>query len=305
VLAAATVRVVSLLPSATDMIAALGAAPCLVGITHECDAVEAVARVTATAVRDDEPAIIDLQVRSLAAAGAPFYALDASRIAALHPDVLITQALCEVCAVHEGDVRALAATLWPPPVVVTLAATTLEGVLTDLQRVAGALGIEPRGASVVAALRARLRAIHDALHVAAAPRPTVAVIEWPDPVFAAGHWVPEMVRRAGGRDVLSESGAHSATVAPAVVAAADPDVLVIAPCGFGAARAADAARTLLARDEWQWARQRTVWAIDANALTSRPGPRLIEGVEVLAALLHPALFPHPATHLAVQIAVSC
>jgi iron complex transport system substrate-binding protein len=263
-----------------------------------------VVRVTATAVRDDEPGIIDHQVRSLAAAGAPFYALDASRIAALHPDVLITQALCEVCAVHEGDVRALAATLWPPPVVVTLAATTLEGVLTDLQRVAGALGIEPRGASVVAALRARLRAIHAALHVAAAPRPTVAVIEWPDPVFAAGHWVPEMVRRAGGRDVLSESGAHSATVAPAVVAAADPDVLVIAPCGFGAARAADAARTLLARDEWQWARQRTVWAIDANALTSRPGPRLIEGVEVLAALLHPALLPHPATHLAVQIAVS-
>jgi iron complex transport system substrate-binding protein len=300
---AVTVRVVSLLPSATDMIAALGAAPYLVGITHECDAVDAVARVTATAVQDDAPGTIDRQVRSLAAAGTPFFALDASRIAALHPDVLITQALCDVCAVHEGDVRALAATLSPPPVVVTLAATTLEDVLTDLQRVAAALGIEPRGASAVAGLRARLRAIHDVLHAAAAPRPTVAVIEWPDPVFAAGHWVPEMIRRSGGRDVLSESGAHSTTVTPAAVAAADPEVLVIAPCGFDAARAADTARVLLARDEWRWARHRAVWAIDANALTSRPGPRLIEGVEVLAALLHPSLFPPPAIRSAVRIPV--
>lgn len=297
-------RVVSLLPSATDTIVALGAAPCLVGITHECDDVGMAVRVTATAVHDDTPALIDQQVRSLAAVGAPLYSLDAGQIADLRPDVVVTQALCEVCAVHEGDVRALAATLSPPPRVVTLAATTLDDVLADIGRVAAALEIEPRGTSVVAALTERLRVVHDRLRSAAAPRPKVAVIEWTDPLFAAGHWMPDMVRRAGGRDVLSEPGAHSATVTPEIVAAADPDVIVVAPCGFGVTRAADAARTLMAADAWAWARHVPVWAIDANTLTSRPGPRLIEGVEVLASLLHPSLFPPPAPRSAVQLAVS-
>jgi iron complex transport system substrate-binding protein len=127
------------------------------------------------------------------------------------------------------------------------------------------------------------------------------VIEWPDPLFAAGHWVPDLVRRAGGQDALAMAGTHSTTVTAAQVAESDPDVLVVAPCGYDVSRAAAAARTLLATSSWQWAHARPVWAIDANTLTSRPGPHLVRGVEVLAAALHPTLFPSVPDEEAVQI----
>jgi iron complex transport system substrate-binding protein len=297
-------RIISLLPSATDMVVALGAADCVVGVTHECDAPELASRaerVTSTAVCDASPSAIDARVRELVGDGSALYTLDAVRIRELGPDVIITQAVCDVCAVRETDVRALAGTLAPRPVVVTLAATTLDGVLADLARLATELGLAAHGDEVVTRLRDRMRTVHERLRAAAAPRPTVAVIEWPAPVYAAGHWVPEMVRRAGGQEVIAESGALSRPVTAGEVAAADPAVLLMAPCGFGVERAADAARTLLAHDDWRWARGRTVWALDANTLTSRPGPRLVDGVEVLAALLHPSLFPAPSAALAVRV----
>jgi iron complex transport system substrate-binding protein len=271
-------RVISLLPAATDIVAAVGGSEFLVGMTHECDKpahARAAERVTATTVCDGPPEEVDARVREL-----------------------ITQALCDVCAVRETDVRTLAATMSPPPAIVTLGGTTLDGVLADVERVAAAIGRGSEGASVSAALRVRMRAVHDRLHEAAAPRPTVAVIEWCDPIYLAGHWVPEMVHRAGGRDVAATVGQHSTVSTAGTVASADPAVVLIAPCGYDVARAADAARTLLARDDWRWARDRVVWALDANQLTSRPGPRLIDGIETIASILHPSLFPAPREEFA-------
>jgi iron complex transport system substrate-binding protein len=294
-------RAISLLPAATDMVAAVGGAGLLVGITHECDMpahARATERVTTTTVADGPPGAVDARVRELSHAGAPLFTLDAERIRALRCDLLITQALCDVCAVRETDVRALAATMSPPPAIVTLGGTTLDGVLADVERVGAAIGHGAEAASVVAALRARMRAVHDRLRVAAAPRPTVAVIEWCDPTYLAGHWAPEMVHRAGGRDVSATVGQHATVSTAAAVAVADPEVLLIAPCGYDVARAADAAHALLARDDWAWARNRIVWALDANQLTSRPGPRLIDGIETIASILHPSLFPAPRSEFA-------
>ena len=135
-----------------------------------------------------------------------------------------------------------------------------------------------------------MRAVHGTLQEHDAPRPRVAVLEWTDPLYAAGHWVPEMIRRAGGIDVLAEAGSHSRTVRVDDVRAADPEVLVVAPCGYDARRAARAAEELLERPEWAWARERRVWAVDSNGLVSRPGPRLVDGIELFARLFNPGLF---------------
>jgi iron complex transport system substrate-binding protein len=279
-------------------VAAVGALDRLVGVTHECDYPPGVAdrvRVTGTAVDTDAaPDVVDAQVRDLARSGAPLFTMREDRIAALAPDVLLTQALCEVCAVSEHDVRSLAARLSPSPRVVTVSATTLDGVLGDIGRVADALGIGEAGRQLVAALTARLRAVHDVLRAAQAPRPRVAVIEWVDPLFSGGHWIPDMVRRAGGRDVLAEPGAHSTTLSGATIAEARPDVIIVAPCGYSVERAADVARALTVPAGV------SVWAVDANGLFSRPGPRLVDGVETLAAILHPALFAAPVATSAVR-----
>jgi iron complex transport system substrate-binding protein len=297
-------RVISLLPAATDMVAAAGGASLLVGVTHECDipaGAPPLARVTATAVCDDAPGVVDERVRALSQEGAPLFTLDAGRIRALACDLVITQTLCDVCAVRETDVRALAATLSPPPAIVTLAGTTLDEILADLEQVAAAIGSRAQGVSTTAALRRRIRAVHDRLENAAAPRPAVAVIEWCEPIFVAGHWVPNMVRRAGGRDVTAGAGEHSVVTTAGAIAAADPEVILVAPCGYDVHRAAAAASALLARDDWHWARNRGVWALDANHLTSRPGPRLADGIETIAAILHPALFPAPSPEFARRI----
>jgi iron complex transport system substrate-binding protein len=284
-------RIISLLPGATEIVAALGALDGLVGVTHECDYPPAVTnrpRVTHTAVDPSAaPDVVDAQVRELARAGAPLYTILDDEIATLAPDLLVTQALCEVCAVSERDVRSLAARLSPPPRVVTVSATTFDGVLADIRTVANALGIPERGAALVATLQARLRTIHDTLKAAQAPRPRVAVIEWIDPLFTGGHWIPDMIRRAGGRDVIGESGKHSTIMGGDAIAEARPDVIIVAPCGYDVVRAAEAARSLTVPAGV------SVWAVDANGLFSRPGPRLVDGVETLAAVLHPTLFPQP------------
>jgi len=297
-------RVVSLLPAATELVAALGAASRLVGITHECDAPAAVLdrpRVTTTAVDPTADAgVVDAQVRALVASGAPTFTLLGDRIAALAPDLILTQALCDVCAISADDVRAVAARLTPAPLVLELTGTTIDGMLDDVRRVAAALGDRAEGDRVVSALEARMLAVHDRLAAARAPRPAVAVIEWSDPLFAAGHWVPDMVRRAGGRDVLAEPGTHSDVVAPERIEASAPDVILIAPCGYDLARTADVARALVDSAP-AWLAGREVWAIDANGLVSRPGPRLIDGIETLAAILHPTLFPPPPATHAVRV----
>lgn len=287
-------RVVSLLPSATEIVAALGAVGELVGVSHACDfpaAVLPLPRVTSCEVEASaRPSDIDAQVRAIAAEGRSLYALDEGRIASLQPDLILTQALCDVCAVSEADVRALAARLDPSPSVESLSATTLDGVFGDIARVARALAVEDEAEELLAGLRARLHAVHRTLKSAHAPRPRVAVLEWTSPVFAAGHWVPEQVRRAGATDALATAGAHSTVVTLDTVAAVQPDLVLIAPCGCGLARAADEASRMRALPAWSRVRERELWALDANALTSRPGPRLVGGVEAMARIFHPALF---------------
>jgi iron complex transport system substrate-binding protein len=287
-------RVVSLLPSATEIVGALGAIEHLVGVTHECDwppVVASRARVTTSAVDSTKtPREIDAQVRELSHAGTSLYALKERCIRDLHPDLILTQALCDVCAVHEGDVRALAATLVPPPNVLTLSATTLDGVLDDVRRVAAALDVADESEELLDGLHARLRTVHETLKRAHAPRPRVAVVEWGEPVFTGGHWIPDMIRRAGGVDVVGKPGEHSRTIDVDALRDADPEIVIVAPCGYNLTRATAEARRLLALPEWQWAKSRSVWAIDANAFASRPGPRLVEGVEIFARIFNPGLF---------------
>ncbi len=298
-------NIITLLPSATEIVAALGATRHLRGISHSCDYpadVTTLPRVTATAVDSSASArTIDDQVRAITATGAPLYTIDAELIRASRPDVIVTQALCDVCAVSEGDVRALAAEIDPQPRVVTLDGKTLDGVFTDIINVADAIGERDEAEELIDGLRAQLRHVHDTLKAAKAPRPRVAVIEWTDPLFAGGHWVPEMVAKAGGIDVLAKPGDHSSVVSPDAVRAAAPEVLFVGPCGYDLREAIAAAHELLARDEWAWARALPVWALDANGMVSRPGPRLVEGVATMAAAMHPALFGAPLAQHAVRV----
>lgn len=300
------IRVVSLLPAATDIVVALGGADALVGITHECaDPPGARPRPRVTAPNVDGSATagaIDAEVRRRAQAGEALFAIDARRLEALAPDVMLTQAVCDVCAVSEADVRRLATQLEPSPTVVTLGGTTIEGILADIGVVGRAIGLGDEAEELVAGLRARLRTVHQTLKRARAPRPRVVVVEWTDPAYLAGHWVPEMVSRAGGEHLLVAAGEHSRPFDPRVIRDAAPQGVVVAPCGFDLRRARCEADALLAREEWAWARAGPVWVIDGNALTSRPGPRVVRGVEIMAALLHPRLFSPAAPDLATALA---
>jgi iron complex transport system substrate-binding protein len=174
--------------------------------------------------------------------------------------------------------------------VLTLSATSLDGVLDDIVAVGNAMGRAEDAARFVADARSRMRQVHETLKAAKAPRPRVAVIEWGDPIYAAGHWVPEMVKRAGGIDVLATPGEHSVVKTLDQVRAADPEIILIAPCGYDLPRAVAEAERLLALEDWAFARGRQVFALDANAFASRPGPRLIDGIEVMARLFNPQLF---------------
>jgi len=300
------VRVVSFLPSGTEIVAALGQLDAIVGVSHECDYPPDVrSRDVVTSSSIDSaaaPGEVDVQVRDFVDAGRALYDVRADRVRALAQDVMVTQAVCDVCAVSEGDVRALATQLSPRPEVVTLGATTLEGIFDDIERVAEALGVRERAEELVARARARMSAVHERLKAARAPRPRVAVIEWTDPIFAAGHWVPEMISRAGGVDVLAEPGEHSTTRTLAQVQGASPEIILVAPCGFDLDRAAADADRLLANVEWAWAREAQVWALDANSYLSRPGPRVVDGIELLAQLMHAALFGAPSPSAARRLA---
>lgn len=297
-------RIVSLLPAATEIVAALGASDHLVGVTHECDypvSIASRARVTHSALpaahTSASAAMIDAAVREQQGTGTSLFTLDARRIRALHPDLLLTQALCDVCAISETDVRAFAATLTPPPHIVTLGGRTIDGIFEDIREVANAIGAGDEAEELLAGDRDRMRRIHETLKAAKAPRPRMAVIEWTDPVYLAGHWVPEQIRRAGGINALGEAGAHSTTVTHEALAAAAPDLLLFAPCGYALEAAAAEAQRCLADPSWDWVGNRPVWALDANALTSRPGPRIVDGIEAIARIGNPDLFsPLDPTH---------
>jgi iron complex transport system substrate-binding protein len=262
--------------------------------------------VTASAVdRDAGSAEIDAAVCELASAGAPVFAVDAEVLVRLAPTLILTQTLCEVCAVSDGDVRAISELLAPSPRILALRGTTLDGVWEDITAVGAALRRSSAAADLLGSIAARLRAVHETLKAARAPRPRVAVIEWLEPLYAAGHWTPELVRRAGGIDVLAESGTHSVRVSIDQVRSANPELILVAPCGFDVARAEREGRALLASPEWAWACDRAVWALDGNALTSRAGPRLADAVEVIAAIVAPGLFPGPPRAYARMLNGTC
>jgi iron complex transport system substrate-binding protein len=278
-------RLVSLLPSATEIVYALGLGDQLAGVTFECDEPPS-ARVEKTIVvggldtRGMTPREIDDYVHGQLAAGGDLYTLHERALAELQPDLILTQDLCRVCALPSGQVEAALDYLGCQARVLTLDPRSLEEVLDSIHAVGQATRVPGRAERLVAGLRARLAQV--AARVARRRRPRVAVIEWVDPPFTAGHWVPDLVTAAGGIPVTGRSGEPSARASWAEIAAPKPEVVVVAPCGYhldGAAEQAGiAARELPGVP---------VWAIDADGIVVRPGPRLVAGVEALAAALHP------------------
>lgn len=298
-------RIVSLLPAATEIVALLGASDHLVGITHECDYPEVVgsrARVTKSAIPDThDPAAIDAAVREQSHQGIALFTLEEKKISALHPDVILTQALCEVCAVSETEVRALATRLSPPPRIITLRGESLDGIYADIRAVADAIGAGDEADELLAGLRDRVKHVHQTLKTAQAPRPRVALVEWTEPLYVAGHWGPEQIKRAGGLDVLGVPGRHSSPIDMQALRASDPDVVLFAPCGYSLERAAAEARRCLTLPEWAWLAGKSVWALDANGLTSRPGPRVVDGIEAMASIFNPPCFSPIEHHHALSI----
>jgi len=289
-------RVVSLIAASTEIVCALDCGGLLVGRSHECDHPEWVRRLPAvTSPRFDVDASsreIDASVRSLVEQALSVYHVDAAALAALRPQVVITQVQCEVCAVSRRDVEhALREVLPGGPVLVALEPNTLADLWRDMRLVADALGVPERGVQLVSRLVRRTRAIAE--RASARPRPRVACIEWIEPLMIAGNWTPELVALAGAEDVLGKPGAHAGPISLETLAAADPDAIFVAPCGFGLERTR-AEMPALERDPlWtglRAVREGRVFLADGNAIFNRPGPRVAEALEVLAEALHPGAF---------------
>jgi iron complex transport system substrate-binding protein len=289
-------RIVSLVPSATEMLFALGMGGEIVAVTHECDHppqaldLPKVTRdVIGTGLAPDE---IDRAVRALTEQGRAIYELDEDALARLQPDLIVTQALCAVCAVSYEDVRAIAERLDPAPQVLALDPHTLGEVLGDVRTLAQATDAKDAGVDLVQDAATRVDRVR--LAVRAAEPVRVAALEWLDPVFVAGHWTPQLIEYAGGFDVLGLAGEHSEQRSWDDVRAAEPEVVVVMPCGYDADRARAEAETFA--EELESLGARRIVAVDAAGLFSRPGPRLIEGLELLGHVLHPDRLPEaPAT----------
>ncbi|SCL29005.1 iron complex transport system substrate-binding protein [Micromonospora rhizosphaerae] len=278
-------HVVSLLPSATEIVYALGLGDALVGVTFECELPEADRAGTAIVVggrdtRGMSPGEIDAYVKRQLAAGADLYTLHANALAELDPDLILTQDLCRVCALPSERVSDAVAYLGARADVLSLDPYTLDEVLGTILAVGAAARVPDRAEALVDGLRARLAAVSAA--VAGRPRRRVAVVEWVDPPFGAGHWIPDLVRAAGGEPVATHPGARSAPTTWAALRDAAPDVVLVTPCGFHLDGAVEQAATVGPRFPGA-----EVWAVDADALIVRAGPRLVDGVEAIAAILHP------------------
>jgi iron complex transport system substrate-binding protein len=281
-------RVVTLLPAATEIVAALGHPSLLVGISHECDfpaSVQQLPRVTATPIDIAAPSgIIDAEVRSLRESGRPVIAVDAAEIRRLAPDVIITQSLCDVCAVSDGEVHRLTSVLDPAPHIVSLGARDLSGIWEDIRAVGRVLGLRQDAEELVLKLQRRLQELRRMQS-----RPRVLCIEWLDPLYLAGHWVPELVEAAGAYEVGAASGSHSVQRRWDEMAALEPDCLVVMLCGFGIDRARAELDRLQDPAAVALMQRIPTWILDGNAYTSRPGPRVVDG----AALIHSALIGEP------------
>jgi iron complex transport system substrate-binding protein len=280
-------RIVSLVPSATEMLFALGVGDEVTAVTHECDhPPEALdlPKVTRDVIGPGlPPDEIDRAVRTLTEQGRSIYELDEDALRRLQPDLIVTQALCEVCAVSFDDVRALARRIPSRPRVISLDPSTLGEVLDGVRRLAAATDRETEAEALLRDAARRIDRVR--LAVRGAPRPRVAALEWLDPVYVAGHWTPQLIDYAGGQDVLGFAGERSAVSSWEQVAESRPDVVVVMPCGYDAGRAREEA--LAHREALEALGAGQVVAVDAAAYFSRPGPRLIEGLELLAGILHP------------------
>ncbi|MFT4288953.1 cobalamin-binding protein [Nocardioides sp.] len=285
-------RIVSLLPSTTEILFAIGAGEDVVGVTFECDtpAEARERRVVSTSTMPEglSPADIDAYVAKAIAAGEDLYHLDAGALGELDADLVVTQDLCAACAIDVEAVDDALAFLGCRAEVATVDPHTVGEVLDAVLDLGRRTGRPESARRLVAGLQARLRAVTE--RVAALPRPRVALLEWTDPPYSPGHWLPEMVTLAGGEPVLGVAGGRSGRVTWDLVRATRPDVVVCAPCGYGLDDSAELARAALPHLP-----DVPVWAVDANAAFTRPGPRLVDGIEALAAILHPeAVGPPPA-----------
>jgi iron complex transport system substrate-binding protein len=295
-------RIVSLVPHATELLFALGLGDDVVAVTHECDfpsGVAALPRIT----RDVLPpglstAQIDAAVRERTGRGEAIYALDERRLRELEPDLIVTQELCPVCAVSINDVRKVADTIPSRPKIVSLDPKTLGETMGDIRTIAQATGAREAALALVARQRSRIDQVRTAVKDAD-PVP-VAALEWLDPVFVAGHWTPQLIELAGGIDVLGFAGERSEQSTWKAVAGARPRVVVCMPCGYDAPRALQEAEAH--REQLASVGAERVVAVDAAAYFSRPGPRLVDGLELLANVLHPDLVPEaPGEALEVPI----
>ena len=292
-------RIVSLLPSATEICFALGLGPSLVGVTHECDfppqaEFKAVLTEATLPGQDSAPGDIDRHVREAVHQGSSLYRLRQEELARARPDLILTQELCEVCAVAYPQVLEAARLLPGHPAVLSLEPTTLSGVLRSILDVGSATGTRERAGELVRGLWARVDAVRGA--VAGRDRPRVACLEWVDPLMGAGHWVPDQLAVAGGMDVLGVAGEPSRRLSVDQLRAAAPEVLLCMPCGYRLEGAAQQVELLRSQPFWAdlpAVRAGQVYAVDGSWYFNRPGPRVIDGIEILAKILHPESWRGP------------
>jgi iron complex transport system substrate-binding protein len=290
-------RIVSLIASSTEIVCALGFGSDLVGRSHECDFPEWVRRLpVCTSPKfptEGTSYEVDQRVKAILAEGLSVYRVDAEALRALAPDVIVTQSQCEVCAVSLRDVeQAVCEWIESRPRIVSLVPNALGDVWRDIETVAAALGAAARGEALVAALRGRIAAIAERAR-GLGERPTVAVVEWIDPLMAAGNWMPELVELAGGTSLFGTAGEHSPWMSLEDLAARDPDWILVIPCGFDLARTRSEMASLASCPEWRQLRAVRGGHValgDGNQFFNRPGPRLVESLEILAEILHPQEF---------------
>lgn len=281
-------RICSLVPGATEVVVTLGLGEALVGISHECDfpaSIRHIPVMVQPVVDSDgaDSAEIDRQVKTLMSSGRPLYRVDEQALAKARPDIILTQDVCDVCAVTPHALARAVQSLSPRPQLVTLAPHSLEDVIEDVERIGTALGVASRGITFAGSLRNRLAAIRNSS--IGRSRPRIACLEWLTPLYVGGHWVPEMVEAAGGVDVLGHRGQPSRQVTMDEVRAAAPDIIILMPCGFSLARTISELMALC-RNDRAWARLlcsvSKTYGVDAGSYFSRPGPRLADGVELMA-----------------------
>ncbi|MFG0262044.1 MAG: cobalamin-binding protein [Novipirellula sp. JB048] len=301
-------RIVSLLPSATEILCGLGLRDQLVGVTHECDypaSVVGLPKVTRTRIPHDATSNeIDTLVREQIKQQAALYSLDIPVLETLHPELIVTQSVCDVCAVAEDEVSAAAGSLSGDPQVIDLAPSCLADLMQCIREVGAVTGQVASADAYIAQLQSRVDSVaRRSDSIAAADRPSVMLLEWIDPPFSAGHWSPELVSLAGGRETIGIAGQRSVTTSWEKIVQADPEVMMIACCGFSVARTLEDLPVLRAQAGWsdlRCVRAGRVYVVDGSHYFSRPGPRLVDSLEILAHALHPSIHPLPTGLNAAQ-----